>query len=157
MASLSARAIAVQGLGFTPRLIAVQGLWPFSDEAPDTSSFGARAARRRRDVALDARLDELDRELRRHEERRRRAGRREPGAADLEASPLLTFRDDEEAARRVASAIATLQVGGDLSAGDELALRTILSAARQRVADTEARRRRNRWRIILLVALVLLS
>lgn len=156
MASLNARAIAVQGLGaFTPRLVAVQGLWPFSGEAADTSSFGARAARRRRDAALDARLDELDRALRRHEERRHRA--RLAGAAIAEAPELLAFRSDEEAARRVAGAIETLQTGADLSVADEAALRAILGAARARVADAEARRRRNRWRIVLLVALMLIS
>ena len=36
---LSPRAIAVQGIGFTPRLVSVQGLWPY--EIPVVTPPGA--------------------------------------------------------------------------------------------------------------------
>jgi hypothetical protein len=37
--SLSPRAIAAQGIGFSPRLVAVQGLWPAA-EPPQPPVFG---------------------------------------------------------------------------------------------------------------------
>ena len=39
--SLSPRAIAVQGIGFSPRLVSVHGLWP------DTGSYGGGVRRMR--------------------------------------------------------------------------------------------------------------
>lgn len=42
--SLSPRAVALQGLGFVPRLVALQGLWPASPyrRAPKGAGYGAR-------------------------------------------------------------------------------------------------------------------
>ena len=48
MSALNPRAIAAQGIGFTPRLVAVQGLWP----VPDTGGgFYTPSRRRARDIA----------------------------------------------------------------------------------------------------------
>ena len=40
--SLNPRAIATQGLGFSSRLVAVQGLWPVADSAVGGGGFRQR-------------------------------------------------------------------------------------------------------------------
>lgn len=49
MSGIAPRAVATQGIGYPPRLVAVQGLWPFGEELPegdDAWPFIARRGRR---------------------------------------------------------------------------------------------------------------
>jgi hypothetical protein len=56
---LSPRAIAVQGIGYTPRLVAVQGLWPFSAGDTDTGGGGRWRGRTRRARGFGFRPEEV--------------------------------------------------------------------------------------------------
>ena len=150
---LSSRAIAIQGFGYGTRLTSVQGLWPYGGAPSDVSGGSAAHGRKRRDWRLEERLDELDRLLREHEARRRHTV--EPDARPA-AEVLASFRTDQEAAERVARAISRARLGVTMPEAETHALRAVLAAARQRVADAEARRVRNRWRAVVLVALWML-
>lgn len=62
---LSPRAIAVQGIGFSPRLVSVQGLWPFDIPVtpPDIGSsliggVGGGTGRRRPEIIKRQRDDD---------------------------------------------------------------------------------------------------
>ena len=59
MNDLNPRAIAVQGVGFQPRLVGLQGLWPVSDEPtdPDPPVFAPR--RRKKQIRHDTDDDVL--------------------------------------------------------------------------------------------------
>jgi len=118
-------------------------------------SSGAGAARRRLDDAMDALERFLD---------KRRIGIRPQPAPDASAA-LASFYTDQEAAERVAAALAAAREGAAMGEADSVALRAILAAARargarDRMSAEEARRERharNRWRAIILMALLMLS
>jgi hypothetical protein len=78
---------------------------------------------------------------------------------DVATAPI-TFRTDNEAAARVAEALSRLESHVPLTDADEAAMSAILRAAKQRAtqgSETNVRARNNRWRAIVLVALLMLS
>jgi hypothetical protein len=153
MSALNPRAIAARGVGFEPRVRAALGLWPLADSG--FNGGGARSKPRRTREARDReRLDELMRRLEQVLDAAPSAV--VPGAT---ASPI-TFRTDNEAAARVAEALRRIESPAPLADGDEAAMGAILRAAKMRAAvgaETDVRVRNNRWRAIVLVALLMLS
>jgi hypothetical protein len=153
MSALNPRAIAARGVGFAPRVRAALGLWPLAESG--FNGGGARSKRKRTREERDReRLDDL---LRRLEQVLDAAPLTvTPGTV----APLITFRTDNEAATRVAEALRRIESPAPLADGDEAAMGAMLRAAKMRAAvgaETDVRVRNNRWRAIVLVALLMLS
>ena len=147
---LNPRAIATQGLGFSPRLIAVQGLWAQSVRRGDDGGFayGAGAVKKLfRDLALKEFADKL---------------------AEVKEEALEAYPDAVAEAVATVSELRALDIPQDLLArldgisanlermrqesADRAAIATIIAAqieSAQRLAELKRQRRRREEELIL--------